>query len=89
MPKTVEEVEKFIEVLEDAGYEPESYSGRGMYGKNCVSLKGDVSVWDVAYSLWFNNFDDEDLDVPEPKTDSLGLGIVIYWPSYEWPKDRD
>ena len=91
MPKTAKEVQRFIDVLEEAGYEPTSNSGRGMYGKCCVSVKGDdVSAWDVARSLWFNNFDDEeDLDIPEPRQDQLGLGIVLYWPSYEWPKDRN
>ena len=29
------------------------------------------------------------IPIPEPRTDSLGLGIVIYWPYYEWPKDVD
>ena len=74
----------FIDALEDAFYEPVAYSGRGMYGKECVSLKGDdLSLWDVARSL------PEDMYVSEPRTDSLGLGIVIYWPQYEWPKGRE
>ena len=74
----------FIDALQDAGYEPKSYSGRGMYGKECVSLKeDDVSLWDVARAL------PEDMNVPSPRTDSLGLGIVLYWPDYEWPKGRD
>lgn len=93
MPKDKEQVEKFIEALEDAGYEPKSYSGRGMFGKCCVSVSSggedeNVSAWDVARSLWFNNFDEDDLDIPEPRQDQLGLGIVLYWPSYEWPKDE-
>ena len=48
-----------------------------------------VSAWEVARALWYNNFEEDDLDVPEPRSDSLGLGIVLYWPSYEWPKDVD
>jgi hypothetical protein len=86
--KSKVEVKKFIEALEESGYEPESYSGRGMYGKECVSISGDVSAWDVARALWFCNFDSDDLDIPEPKQDQLGLGIVLYWPSYEWPKEE-
>jgi len=85
-----EKTKAFIEVLEEAGYEPRSYSGRGMFGRQCVSVSGDdVSVWDIARALWFNNFDDEDLDIPEPSTDSMGRGIVIYWSRYEWPKDLE
>jgi len=94
MPKSAVDVKKFIAVLEEACYEPKPYRGRGMYQKQCVSVSGDrddnVSAWEVARALWFNNYDDEeDLDVPEPHEDSLGLGIVLYWPSYEWPKDGD
>ena len=78
-----------IEALEESGYQPKPYSGRGMYGKQCVSISGDrddnVSPWEVARCLWFNNIEDDDLDVPEPHQDQLGLGIVLYWPSYEWP----
>ena len=81
--KTEQQVKALIDALEDAGYDPCAYSGRGMYGKECVALRGDnINLWEVARSL------PEDLNVPEPRTDSMGLGIVIYWPSYEWPKSK-
>ncbi len=71
-----------IGILEDAGYEPYSYSGRGMYGKTCVSVHADrdsgISLWVLAQEL-------VDHGLPEPKQDQLGLGMVYYWPSYEWP----
>ena len=86
MPKDKGQVQKFIDVLEEAGYEPESYSGRNMYGKCCVSVNNAISSWEIARALWLNNFDSDDLDIPEPRQDQLGLGIVLYWPSYEWPK---
>jgi hypothetical protein len=55
-----------------------------------VCVKGDdVSPWKVAKALWYANDDDEIVDVPEPQQDQLGLGIVLYWPYYEWPKDHD
>ncbi len=83
MPKTEQKTKEFIEALENADFYPCAYSGRGMFGKECVCLKGDgISVWDVARAL------PEDMDVPEPRTDMLGLGMVIYWPQYEWPKGK-
>jgi hypothetical protein len=89
MAKNKDEVKRFIEALEDAMYEPKSYSGRGMYGKCCVSISEEgVSAWDIARALWFNNLDEEDLDIPEPLQDQLGRGYILYWPSYEWPKDE-
>ena len=79
-----------IEALSQAGFNPSAYSGRGMFGKQCVCVKGDdVSPWKVAKALWYANDDDEIVDVPEPQQDQLGLGIVLYWPYYEWPKDHD
>ena len=88
MPKTKEEVQELIDALEEAGFDPESYSGRGMYGKCCVSVK-DVSEWEIAWALWFDNLDENDLDIPEPRQDALGRGNVLYWPSYEWPKETE
>lgn len=92
MPKPKEEVQKFIEALEDAGYEPKSYSGRGMFGKDCVSVSGNdedgnrISQWNLARALFYDTEDDVG-NIPEPRQDQLGLGIVLYWPSYEWPKE--
>ena len=37
MAKPVEHVRKLIEVLEEGGWEVRPYSGRGMFGKQCVS----------------------------------------------------
>lgn len=87
MNRDREQVEKFIEALEDAGYEPKSYSGRGMYGKKCVSVHGDdVSEWDIARNLFNETHDGEFDNVPAPKQDQMGRGIVLYWPSYKWPE---
>jgi hypothetical protein len=87
--KTEQQTKALIDALEDAGYDPCAYSGRGMYGKECVCVKGDISGWEVAKALWYANDDNEIVDAPEPRQDQLGLGIVLYWPSYEWPKERE
>jgi hypothetical protein len=81
------DVNKLIDVLKEAGYDPKPYSGRGMKGKECVAIMGDLTPWEVARALWFNNFDGEDLDVPEPAQDSMGLDFVLYWPRLEWPNE--
>ena len=82
---------KLIEALEAGGWETRSYSGRGMYGKTCVSVRdGDerVSAWEIAKHLFSEEYDGEFDRVPEPQQDQLGLGIVLYWPGYEWPEDQ-
>lgn len=90
MAKSRLEVERFIEALDDAGFEPKRYSGRGMYGKECVSVRGDednpISAWDIARELFG---EPREFVIPEPRQDSLGLGIVLYWTSYEWPKEEE
>ena len=79
---TTEQSKYLIEALADANLETKSYSGRGMYGKTCVSVR-DASVWEIARAI------PEDMNVPEPRQDQLGLAIVVYWPSYPWPESED
>jgi succinyl-CoA synthetase alpha subunit len=78
----------FQEILEAAGYECEPYSGRGMGGQECLSIQTDKSVSvvfaDVLEALT------EDMDgahitiaskaFREMREDSLGCGIVVYFP---------
>jgi hypothetical protein len=93
MPKDQEQVQKFIDALLNADYTPKPYSGRGMYGKSCVSVSGgggdteQPSAWEIAKELANERWEGEFYNVPEPRQDQLGLGIVLYWPSYEWPKE--
>jgi len=81
-----------VALIESSGFEPSSYSGGGMYGKECVSVRGvrgDVTPWDVAWNLAMTVQDEHEgsIYIPEPRIDSLGLGVIIYWPSVEWPKE--
>lgn len=90
---------KLIEALEEAGYEPRSYSGRGMYGRTCVGVTTDrytpefklgVDVA-LAASAMFDDMDElvsflEDLSGEGCSTDSMGLGTITYFPSIPWPE---
>ena len=70
----------------------ESYSGRGMYGSRCVGISGDVgSCMEVIKQIikeahlgmaWNDDLDfDSVVDLLLDWTeDSLGLGVVYYWP---------
>lgn len=72
------EYDTLSDILADAGYDAEPYSGRGMYGAQCVSvsLDSDADLWRLATEL--ARVSDE--DIPPPRTDTLGYGIVAYWP---------
>ncbi len=77
-------VHKLIEALSDTDHEPYPYSGRAMYGKECVGVNVDDlgDMWALAMKLAH-----EGLDIPQPSTDSMGRGFVLYWRTMEWPVD--
>lgn len=79
----------------EAGLDPQetlmNYSGRFMYGKDCLGLSVDsmsdavkfiISIADVDRNLADKMADDL-------TTDSLGLGIVAYFPRITPPEDLD
>ena len=72
-------------ILNEMNYDPYSYSGRGMYGKTCVAinLDNDAQLWDLAFELGKKSE-----YFPAPKTDSMGKGIVVYWPSIQWEEEE-
>lgn len=83
----------FQELLENAGYETRSYSGRGMFGKQCLAISTDDSPFDVAANLLETSirsievseveFDQQHFAdiLRQTRSDSMGLGSVYYWPS--------
>jgi hypothetical protein len=67
--------------VEDEGFSVGAYSGRGMFGRECVSV-------DVGQD---DHMSHEDLiaavGVQGAKVDSLGRGVVVYWPRVTWPSE--
>jgi len=88
--------EKFLDLLdqlESCGLitAPRPYSGRAMYGKQCVAVSGEeTSEWHLAIQMasWASSYDIEMLDLPAPRTEQLGRSFIMYWPQYEWPEER-
>lgn len=89
------------QIVEDAGFDPQSYSGRAMYGLKCLSfnLDRDENVYDAflelaeALNSYVQNnpdieFEDAIQEFKGAKTDSMGLGEVVYFPNIEW-EDED
>lgn len=91
------------EIVEDAGFETQSYSGRGMYGKKCLSfnLECEENEFDVFLSIAesaqsYVECHDDGLELEDiipyfmgAKSDSMGLGTVIYFPNVEWEELED
>ena len=70
------------------------YSGRGMYDDTCLGYTGEFptrfallranAIGTDGSSVVALNVDellDQLTDLGEPRTDSLGLGTITYWPS--------
>lgn len=95
---------QFAGLLRAAGYDPQPYSGRYMYGAQCVAITQiddggwrDLVVSDLAMLGWnlarvaVDELEDEwavesvERPLSQTRTDSLGLGIVAYWPGELWP----
>lgn len=87
----------FQVALEDLEYKTFSYSGRRMNGKQClaVSLDGDVKflcadlldyVIDNPDLFDFVEFSDA---IRSMETDSLGKGLVAYFPAFEYGDEEE
>lgn len=62
----------------------EAYSGRGMYGACCLGVSTDYKLdHDQLVELC------KSCDLPAPSWDNLGLGMIYYWPSYEYLPAQD
>lgn len=85
------------QLIEEAGYETRSYSGRGMYGKECLGVcTENVNVIAFIYDIMETSFDQDRADleedimqIREAKTDSMGKGMIVYFPNVPYNKDED
>lgn len=82
----VRELVRALDLDEDAVYA--EYSGRGMYGRSCFGIR--VGQYDnvnetllgVALAEVFGSDDAWDI-ARSMRSDSLGLGSIIYFPGWE------
>lgn len=96
----------FQHVVDDSGQEMRirSYSGRCMYGKECMALVcenyGQVArviagVMRLVCEQAENKsespveVDDVEIKLGRMRMDSMGCGIVAYWPDIPFEKDAD
>jgi len=89
----------FAQILVDADYTPRKYSGRFMYGKQCLSIHLDRedsqarTIGLILANMSMDNkhparFKQDVLDLSEilqdAREDSMGLGSVLYFPKVTW-----
>ena len=88
------ELQQALEMLIDQcelDGELRTYSGRGMMGKQCLAINCEVGA--VGGALLVSALLDKDLQnlddwlpdlldqLEDTRTDSLGMGVITYWPS--------
>jgi hypothetical protein len=84
-----ERSQQLVDILRRAGHEPYAYSGRGMYGKECIAVDIAGRVLDFAADV-FDAIDDADGEGISPVskafrsacTDSMGTSTVVYFPKF-------
>lgn len=89
------EFKELCDILENAGQEIRSYSGRNMGGRNCLGIDTNDNPIDVVLEIILSAVDNEanrttlqnlceKLQGAKAKTDSMGRGTIIYWPGIKW-----
>jgi hypothetical protein len=86
-------------ILEEAGHDCYSYSGRGMFGKSCLAFNYGGS-WGEVYGdileaaleqAGDKGFDETGLveSVRQMRSDSMGTSTVFYFPRTEFVDEED
>lgn len=70
----VDKLEELANSIE-GGQLSSSYSGRAMWGALCYSIDADDDV-EALMKVG-------EMGLPKPKMDSMGMGVVLYWPDIE------
>lgn len=80
---------RLMALIDAAGYDAHPYSNdrRRVYG--CVSLTAYISYSEIIADLIEVCDDTEEAAslVRQAEQDSIGNGIIVYWPLVEWPED--
>lgn len=89
-------------LLEDCGYETDTYSGRGMGGKECLCVITDNSVEKVvakvsilfSSSIEFVSMEDKEVKdfvrmIASVRSDRMGRDNVYYWPTQQWVEPEE
>ena len=82
------------EIMEDAGYECRSYSGRGMFGGHCLAIKGTIQSIGAELIDAIVEYDNDNAfciakEFRSAHTDSLGKGSITYFPNIDFVEDED
>jgi hypothetical protein len=82
----IEDIQSLVSDIDDA--ELRSYSGRNMYGKQCLGIDMESMTDAFRFAL---SVQDSDLAyiLSNPVFDNMGRGIIVYFPNVEAPEGID
>jgi len=90
---TLQEALKTVRNNGDMEFNVRKYSGRFMFGKQCLAIDGDdINPILLGYCIGLVAADEGvDLsgDLMGMRSDSMGLGMIYYWPYIEFEGDED
>ena len=67
-------------VAEENGWDYREYSGRGMYGAYCAGIDGDYATPIIEAAAAAG--------ITGARQDSMGKGVIVYWPSIQLKEGR-
>lgn len=90
-------------LIEDSGFKPRSYSGRGMYGKECLGVCPEGGLGPFVSTLMVSVLENVAHDhgshaeekfeaakaLEKLTTDNMGRGVVVYFPGVPFEGDED
>jgi len=80
-----QQLEALEEHVSDVGGEMCSYSGRAMYGEECLGIELDDTADAFRLALLISD-DNLAVALRSPKFDDMGKGIIVYFPDVEVPE---
>ena len=85
-PDQIEDIQTLLNDID--GAELRSYSGRSMYGKQCLGIDMESMTDAFRFALLVED-DDLCLAFSDPVFDNMGRGIIVYFPDVEVPEGFD
>ena len=79
-----------LENMKEEGYDFDvrDYSGRGMFGKTCLAITGDLDPNEVCFHLGQSE-EMKGKHLPASRLDNMGLGKVMYWPGVDYVEEKE
>lgn len=85
-PDQIEDIQTLLNDID--GAELRSYSGRSMYGKQCLGIDMESMTDAFRFALMVED-DALCLAFSDPVFDNMGRGIIVYFPDVEVPEGFD